>query len=138
MVNETNALVPYRQALWVPLALDPGHVLGGLVLAREQPWSDGERHIVNELADSLAHAWAGFLGGRRRSLFARLWGGRKYIKLAIAAAAIGIMFLPISHCSAVSCSVIGNASFVLAQAFFKSLSASWTCTQGVFSAMILS
>ena len=125
-------------ALWVPLALDPGHVLGGLVLAREQPWSDGERHIVNELADSFAHAWAGFLGGRRRSLFARLWGGRKYIKLAIAAAAIGIMFLPISHCSAVSCSVIGNASFVLAQAFFKSLSASWTCTQGVFSAMILS
>src|ERR1700722_11470913 len=77
MVNETNALVPYRQALWVPLALDPGHVLGGLVLAREQPWSDGERHIVNELADSFAHAWAGFLGGRRRSLFAQLWGGRK-------------------------------------------------------------
>jgi hypothetical protein len=83
-------------ALWVPLALDPGHVLGGLVLAREQPWSDGERHIVNELADSFAHAWAGFLGGRRRSLLARLWGGRKYINLAIAAAVIGIMFLPIS------------------------------------------
>ena len=83
-------------ALWVPLALDPGHVLGALVLARDQPWSDGERHIVGELADSFAHAWAGFLGGRRRSLLARLWGGRQYVNLAIAAAVIGIMFLPIT------------------------------------------
>jgi hypothetical protein len=83
-------------ALWVPLALDPGHVLGTLLLAREQPWSDGERHIVSELADGYAHAWAGFLGGRRRSLLSRLWGGQKYIKFAIAAAVIGIMFLPIT------------------------------------------
>jgi hypothetical protein len=83
-------------ALWVPLALDPGHVLGTLLLAREQPWSDGERHIVSELADGYAHAWAGFLGGRRRSLLSRLWGGEKYIKFAIAAAVIGIMFLPIT------------------------------------------
>ena len=83
-------------ALWVPLALDPTHVLGGLLLAREQPWSDGERHIVSELADSFAHAWVGFLGGRRRSLLARLWGGRKYLRIAVAAAVIGAMFLPIS------------------------------------------
>jgi hypothetical protein len=83
-------------ALWVPLALDPGHVLGTLLLAREQPWSDGERHIVSELADGYAHAWAGFLGGRRRSLLSRLWGGQKYIKFAIAAAVIGVMFLPIT------------------------------------------
>jgi multidrug efflux pump subunit AcrA (membrane-fusion protein) len=66
------------------------------LLAREQPWSDAERHIVNELADSFAHAWAGFLGGRRRSLLARLRGGRKYFRLAVAAAVIGGMFLPIS------------------------------------------
>ena len=83
-------------ALWVPLALDPAHVLGGLLLAREQPWSDGERHIISELADSFAHAWVGFLGGRRRSLLARLWGGRKYLRIAVAAAVIGAMFLPIS------------------------------------------
>jgi Biotin-lipoyl like/HlyD family secretion protein len=83
-------------ALWVPLALDPGHVLGTLLLAREQPWSDGERHIVSELADGYAHAWAGFLGGRRRSLLSRLWGGQKYIKFAVAAAVIGVMFLPIT------------------------------------------
>lgn len=83
-------------ALWVPLALDPNHVLGALLLAREQPWSDGERHIVGELADGFAHAWAGFLGGRRRSLLSRLWGGRKYVKLAIAAAVLAALCLPIT------------------------------------------
>jgi hypothetical protein len=83
-------------ALWVPLAVDSTHVLGGLLLAREQPWSDGERHITGELADSFAHAWAGFLGGRRRSLLGRIWSGRRFLKLAVAAAAIGAMFLPIT------------------------------------------
>jgi hypothetical protein len=83
-------------ALWVPLALDPGHVLGALLLAREQPWSEGERHIVQELADGFAHAWAGFLGGRRRSLLARMWDRRRAIQLVIAAVVIGVMWLPIT------------------------------------------
>jgi hypothetical protein len=83
-------------ALWVPLAVDSTHVLGGLLLARDQPWSDGERHIAGELADSLAHAWAGFLGGRRRSLVSRIWSGRRFLKLALAAAVIGSMFVPIT------------------------------------------
>ena len=57
--------------LRVPLAPDAGHPLGELLLAREQPWSEGDRHIVQELADGYAHAWAAFLGGRRRPLAAR-------------------------------------------------------------------
>lgn len=83
-------------ALWLPLALDPDRVLGTLLLAREQPWSDHERHILLELTDGYAHAWAGFLGGRRRSLLARIWSRRRFIKLAIAAAVIGAMWLPIT------------------------------------------
>jgi hypothetical protein len=84
-------------ALWVPLALDADHGFGALLLARDQPpWNDGERHIVGELADGYAHAWAGFLGGRRRSLLARLWSRRRSINLAIGAAVIAIMCLPIT------------------------------------------
>jgi hypothetical protein len=83
-------------ALWVPLAPDSGRVLGALLLAREQPWTDGERHIIGELADGFAHAWAGFLGGRRRSLLTRIWGGRRFVKLAVAAAVIGLMWLPVT------------------------------------------
>ena len=83
-------------ALWVPLALDADHGFGALLLARDQPWNDGERHIVGELADGYAHAWAGFLGGRRRSLLTRLWSRRRSINLAVAVAVIAIMCLPIT------------------------------------------
>jgi len=90
-------------AEWLPahglrvlLAPDAGHPLGALLLAREQPWSDGERHIVQELADGYAHAWATFLGGRRRPLLARLWGGRRFLQLAVTAAAVAAMWLPIT------------------------------------------
>jgi len=84
-------------ALWVPLGLDADHGFGALLLARDEPpWNDGERHIVGELADGYAHAWAGFLGGRRRSLLARLWSRRRSINLAIGAAVIAIMCLPIT------------------------------------------
>jgi hypothetical protein len=82
--------------LWVPLALDANRGLGALLLAREHPWNEGERYIVQELADGFAHAWAGFLGGRRRPLLDRIWSRRQFIKLAVAAAAIGAMWLPIT------------------------------------------
>ncbi len=82
-------------ALRVPLALEPGRILGVLLLAREQPWGEGERHILQELADGFAHAWANFLGGRRRPLLARLRERRNAIKLAIAALAFAALWLPI-------------------------------------------
>ena len=43
-----------------------------MLLAREQPWSDGDIHLLAELADGYAHAWAGFRGRHRRSLLGRL------------------------------------------------------------------
>jgi hypothetical protein len=82
-------------ALLVPLSLDGNRTLGALLLARDQPWNDGERHLVQESADGYAHAWAGFLG-RRRSLWARLWGGRRWLKFAAAAAVVAAMWLPIT------------------------------------------
>jgi len=83
-------------ALRVPLAPEPGRTLGVLLLAREQPWSEGERHIVQELADGFAHAWANFLGGRRRApLVARLRERRNALKLAVAAVAFAALWLPI-------------------------------------------
>jgi hypothetical protein len=81
--------------LLLPLVIEPGRTLGVLLLAREQPWNEGEAHLLQELGDGYAYAWAGFIG-RRRSLAARLWGGRRFLKLAAAAALIGSMWLPIT------------------------------------------
>ncbi|MDB5599541.1 MAG: hypothetical protein JWN71_1585 [Xanthobacteraceae bacterium] len=79
--------------LWVPV-IGPQGPLGALLLAREQPWSDGDRYLLQELADGYAHAWSGQLG-RRRSLSGRL-RPRGLVKLAIAAALIGALFLPVT------------------------------------------
>jgi hypothetical protein len=82
-------------ALQVPLVIDKTRMLGTLLLARDQSWSDAERHLLQELADGYAYAWSGFLHGRRHSLLAWLRGRRTRVKLAIAAALCLILLLPV-------------------------------------------
>lgn len=81
--------------LLVPLALGPGRRLGALLLAREKEWSDGERHLMQELADGYAAAWAVFLH-RRRFLRLPAWSRGGMAKLAVVAAVLAALFLPIS------------------------------------------
>jgi hypothetical protein len=81
-------------ALQVPLTVD-SRLLGTLLLARDQPWSDGERHLLQELADGYSHAWSSFLAGRRHSLLAWYRGRPTAIKLAAAAAILVILLLPV-------------------------------------------
>ncbi|MET0877762.1 MAG: HlyD family efflux transporter periplasmic adaptor subunit [Tardiphaga sp.] len=81
--------------LLVPLGPD-AHPLGALLLAREQPWSDGDRHLLQELTDGYGTAWAQFRRSRRRSLLT-VWRSRGgLIRLALAAALVAAMFLPIT------------------------------------------
>jgi Biotin-lipoyl like/HlyD family secretion protein len=82
-------------ALRVPLAIDRSRKLGMLLLAREQPFGDGERHLMAELADGYSHAWSGLLGGRRHSLLAWLSGRRRKLQLAVAAVALIALLLPV-------------------------------------------
>lgn len=80
--------------LWIPLRSDDGQLLGALLLARDEAWNDGERHIVQEVADGYSHAWMGFLGGRR-PLVARLWSRRQAIQVGVLFAAFVALWLPI-------------------------------------------
>jgi hypothetical protein len=82
--------------LWVPLIAERQGYLGALLFAREQPWTEGEPHLLQELADNYAHAWAGFRAGRRHELLAHLRSRRNVIKLGVAAAIFLALWLPIS------------------------------------------
>lgn len=82
--------------LWLPLATDVAHVEGGLFFAREQPWGDGEIHLLQEVADAYAHAWAYFLERPHRFVFAQLWQRRNAIKLGVVAAVVLALFMPIT------------------------------------------
>lgn len=82
--------------LWLPLATDSGRPLGAMFLAREQPWSDGEIHLLQELGDGYAHAWAFFFNRRHHFVLARLWKRRTAIKLGVAAAVVAALLMPVT------------------------------------------
>lgn len=42
---------------WCPLRTPGGNLLGGLWLARENPWQDHELALLTRLAETYAHAW---------------------------------------------------------------------------------
>ncbi|TWB29633.1 efflux RND transporter periplasmic adaptor subunit [Nitrospirillum bahiense] len=52
--------------LWLPLTAPDERSLGGLLLAREEPWTDGERVLLENLGDAYAHAWGGLVRQQRR------------------------------------------------------------------------
>jgi hypothetical protein len=80
--------------LLVPLGAGASR-LGLLLLAREQPWSETDVHLMSELADAYAAAWRPFRGGRHRSL-AGLLRRSRLVKLAIVAALAAVLALPIA------------------------------------------
>ena len=83
-------------ALLVPLVAEPGGPQGALLLARDQAFTEGDRYLVQELADGYAHAWASLRGARRRWSLALLGRRRNLIRLAAVAAVIGILFIPVT------------------------------------------
>jgi hypothetical protein len=82
--------------LLVPLRVEGEPPLGTLLLAREQPWSDGDVHLISELAEGYVYAWQRFRGRRRRSLLAALFVRGRILKLALAAALAAILSLPVT------------------------------------------
>ncbi|MBF0178503.1 MAG: HlyD family efflux transporter periplasmic adaptor subunit [Magnetococcales bacterium] len=64
-----------RHALWLPIALsgEAGRPLGGLLLAREEPWSEGEKVLFSQLLLTSAPVWWGLRA--RRSFWRRLREG---------------------------------------------------------------
>lgn len=80
--------------LLVMLGADGAPPLGALLLAREQPWSEGDGHLIQELTDCYGTAWHAF---RKHSRRWTAWRGRSaLVKLALAAALVVVMLLPIS------------------------------------------
>ena len=83
-------------ALSVPLAAPNGTILAILILAREQPWQESDSRLIEHLADAYGHAWAALLGPRRLRMRPALRRGRLALKLVIAAAVFGAMWIPVT------------------------------------------
>ena len=54
--GDALAAYPFACMLWMPLTGDGGRDLGGLLLARETPWTEADTRICDRLADPFAYA----------------------------------------------------------------------------------
>jgi multidrug resistance efflux pump len=52
------ARYPYESLLWLPFRIHCGPVIGGMLLASERTWNDGECLIARRLAGAFGHAYA--------------------------------------------------------------------------------
>lgn len=82
-------------ALWCPLTFPDGRLAGGLLLARHDPFGDGDAALLQALCGSYAQALAWHSLQRRRSLPHTLGGRRRLALIAALLVVIGVGLLPI-------------------------------------------
>ncbi|HEV7368350.1 efflux RND transporter periplasmic adaptor subunit [Arenibaculum sp.] len=101
-------------ALAVPLSSPEGERLGVLLLARDEPWNDHERHLLAYLADAYGHAWA-YLLRRFRPGGARRWlvGRRNAVAGALAVALFAAAWIPVRDSALAQAEVIPRAPVVV-------------------------
>lgn len=79
-------------ALWVPLRLSSGELVGALALWRDQPWQPSECALLDTLAGAYAHAWTA-LSRQKNKRAVRAYGRRKWYWAA--AALVLVMLVPV-------------------------------------------
>jgi multidrug resistance efflux pump len=79
--------------LWVPLDRSDEERLGGLLLVRDEPWSDHDRHLLSYLGDAYAHAWSALLG-RRPDRGNWLFRRKGKLGLLVVAMIAGLAWMP--------------------------------------------
>ncbi|MBF0294989.1 MAG: HlyD family efflux transporter periplasmic adaptor subunit [Magnetococcales bacterium] len=97
-----------RQGMWVPLVAPDGLCIGGLLLLRTQPWGDGERELLERLAEAYAHAWRALPAMRSRR-----WSGSG-LGWWIGAVLLAAGFLPVSQTTLAPASVAPREPWVVA------------------------
>lgn len=81
--------------LRLPLKDRDGHLLGSLLLSREQPLARHERALLELLLDAYGHAWASLQGARKRPLASQLRKRPRRAMLAAGALALALALLPV-------------------------------------------
>lgn len=102
------------EAVWAPLpgpaAQTPdGLRLGGLLLARAEPWSEADLHLLDYLADAYAHAWV----AKEAKLDATAWlRGRRRLRRGAVVAAVAaalVLLLPVRQSALAPAEVVPRA-----------------------------
>ncbi len=82
----------FPHALWCPIMWGNQPAMGGIWLAREHPWQEGEIQVVRRLTETVAHAWNA-LGKKKTSV--KHWTVSKRWLWVGLALLIGVMCMPV-------------------------------------------
>jgi len=63
--NEMSEWLPAHM-IWCPLKSPGGGLVGGLLLARDEPWQQFDEILMEHLSDAWGHAWSALIGPRQR------------------------------------------------------------------------
>ncbi len=102
-----------KHALWMPLCSPEGELLGALMLARDDAWSEADRLLLDELAGVYSLAWAYRLRGSRPAAARWISARRNRLIGAALAAALCAGFLPMRDSTLGAAEVIARDPIVL-------------------------
>ena len=101
------ASYPFRSLVWLPLKHGGNAPEGGIVLAREEPWSEPDLVIANRLTAAFAHAWRALTRGRRK----RAWNFSRW------QAAMAVLLLAALLCIKVPLTALAPAEIIARDPF---------------------
>lgn len=80
-----------EQLVWLALRNRQGELLGGLLLAREDPYSTAEQSLLGYLADAYGHAWGALRRSFRLARGLRLAPSLWYLAFFVVLVALGLI-----------------------------------------------
>jgi len=92
-LNSWGEFLP-PELLWLPLLSAEGESLGGLLLARLEPWQTDELRILDYWKNAVAHS-VELLSHKKHSIFTPLKNIKTIVWLVLVTILIGILFMPI-------------------------------------------
>ncbi|MBF0624909.1 MAG: HlyD family efflux transporter periplasmic adaptor subunit [Magnetococcales bacterium] len=82
------------RAIWLPLDFPGAGRAGGLLLARENPWSAADQELLSHLSQAYAHAWFALLARQGARRWRSSWP-RRPLMLLLGVLALGMLGLPV-------------------------------------------
>lgn len=111
--DETADAYPFRKLVWVPLVHGSGPSKGGMILAREDAWTDQDLVIARRLAQTYAHALRA-LDGRERQPWRKLFKLRRLHLLALATVLALLLFVRVPVSALAPVEITPRDPFVVA------------------------
>lgn len=98
--------------LWCPLITARGSTLGALWLVRDKPWQESETLLLEQLADSYAHAWAALQDQRQTFAVVQVRRGLRWLLLLVLL--VIILALPVQQSVLAPAEVVAHKPDVVA------------------------